>query len=81
MFNSTGGIYSMEDRIMTILKFIGGAIAAVVLIKIAFWLLGMMAGIVQLVMSLVFLALAVAIVVFIVKFVYRVVTGEQKGTV
>lgn len=66
---------------MTILKFAVGAIAAIVLIKIAFWLLAMVAGIVKLIMSLVFLAVAVALVVFIIKFVYRIVTGEQKGTV
>ena len=62
---------------MKILRFAAGAIAAVFLIKIAFWLLGMVAGIVKLVMTLVFLALAVAIVVFIVSFVYRLVTGEH----
>ncbi len=66
---------------MTILKFAGGAIAALCLIKIAFWVLGLVAGIVKILMSLLFLALAVAIVVFIINFVYRVVAGENKGTV
>jgi hypothetical protein len=66
---------------MKILKFAIGAIVALFLIKIAFWLLGMVAGVFHLLMSLVFLALAVAAVVFIIRSVFRAVNGEQKGTV
>ncbi|MCS6805466.1 MAG: hypothetical protein RMM98_01325 [Acidobacteriota bacterium] len=65
---------------MQVLKWIGGIIAAIVLIKIAFGLLAMLAGLVKLLVSVLFLVIAIAVAISIFKFVFRALNGEGRHT-
>jgi len=64
---------------MTFLKFVGGAIATVILIKIALWVLAVVFGIVGLAIGLLKLAAVVAVIMLICYGVYRWLTPPQKS--
>lgn len=64
---------------MAFLKFAGGAIAAIILVKIALWLLSLVFGVVWFAVGLLKLALIVAVIYVICYGVYRVLNHEQKS--
>lgn len=66
---------------MSVVKLIGGVIAAIILIRVAFGLLAMLAGLVKLLVSVLFLAIAIAVAIFLFKVVFRALGGENRSRV
>jgi len=64
---------------MVVLKFVGGAIAAIILVNIALWILKVVFGVVWFAIGLLKLAAVVAVIWIICYGVYRLLTPPQKS--